>query len=58
MRKSKIIQSFTDKLYINALFLQSPISLKLYKNRLKMKQLFYILKGLHNLENSAIYPQE
>ena len=36
MRKAKSIESFADKRYENALFLQSPIGLKLYKNRLKI----------------------
>src|SRR3712207_7915221 len=35
----------------NALFIQSPIGKNLYKNRLKIEQLFSILKGLYNLEN-------
>lgn len=55
MRKAKSIESFTDKRYENALFLQSPIGLKLYKNRLKIEQLFSVLKGLYNLENLRFY---
>lgn len=50
MRKSKSIESFVDKRYENALFIKSPIGSKLYKNRLKIEQLFSILKGLYNLE--------
>ena len=57
MRKSKSIESFADKRYENALFMQSPIGLKLYKNRLKIEQLFSILKGLYNLENPRLYGQ-
>ena len=33
MRKAKSIEIFADKRYDNALFMQSPIGLKLYKNR-------------------------
>lgn len=33
MRRSKSIESFTDIRYENALFLQSPIGIRLYKNR-------------------------
>ena len=57
MRKAKSIDSFTYKRYENALFIQSPIGLKLYKNRLKIEQLFSILKGLYNLENPRLYGQ-
>ncbi|WP_238901450.1 transposase [Clostridium sp. YIM B02500] len=57
MRKAKIIESFTDKRYENALFIQSPIGSKLYKNRLKIEQLFSVLKGLYNLENPRLYGQ-
>jgi len=57
MRKAKSIESFTDKRYENALFLESPIGMKLYKNRLKIEQLFSILKGLYNLENPRLYGQ-
>ncbi|AGX42843.1 transposase DDE domain protein [Clostridium saccharobutylicum] len=57
MRKAKSIESFADKRYENALFLQSPIGLKLYKNRLKIEQLFSVLKGLYNLENPRLYGQ-
>ena len=57
MRKAKSLESFTDKRYENALFIQSPIGLKLYKNRLKIEQLFSILKGLYNLENPRLYGQ-
>ncbi|NSB12611.1 transposase [Clostridium beijerinckii] len=57
MRKAKSIESFTDKRYENALFIQSPIGSKLYKNRLKIEQLFSVLKGLYNLENPRLYGQ-
>ena len=55
MRKVKSIESFTDRRYENALFVQSATGLKLYKNRLKIWQLFSILKGLYNLENTRLY---
>lgn len=55
MRKAKSIELFTDKRYENALFIQSPIGLKVYKNRLKIEQVFSVLKGLYDLENSALY---
>ncbi|OOM69657.1 transposase [Clostridium sp. BL-8] len=55
MRKAKSIESFTDRRYENALFLESPIGIKLYKNRLKIEQLFSVLKGLYNLENLRLY---
>ena len=57
MRKAKNIKSFADKRHENALFLKSPIGLKLYKNRLKIEQLFSVLKGLYNLENPRLYGQ-
>lgn len=57
MRKAKNIKSFVDKRYENAIFMQSPIGLKLYKNRLKIEQLFSVLKGLYNLENPRLYGQ-
>lgn len=57
MRKAKSIESFADKRYENAIFRQSPIGLKLYKNRLKIEQLFSVLKGLYNLENPRLYGQ-
>lgn len=57
MRKAKSIESFADKRYENALFMQSPIGLKLYKNRLKIEQLFSVLKRLYNLENPRLYGQ-
>ncbi|WP_394903442.1 transposase [Clostridium butyricum] len=57
MRKAKSIESFADKRYENAIFMQSPIGLKLYKNRLKIEQLFSVLKGLYNLENPRLYGQ-
>ncbi|NFI94904.1 transposase [Clostridium botulinum] len=57
MRNSKSIDSFSDVRYTNALFIESPIGLKLYKNRLKIEQLFSVLKGLYNLENPRLYGQ-
>ncbi len=57
MRKAKSIESFSYKRYENAIFLQYPIGLKLYKNRLKIEQLFSVLKGLYNLENPRLYGQ-
>ena len=57
MRKAKSIESFTVKRYENALFMKSPIGLNLYKNRLKIEQLFSVLKGLYNLENPRLYGQ-
>ncbi|MDK0559868.1 transposase [Clostridium perfringens] len=57
MRKAKSIEAFDMKRYENALFIQSPIGLKLYKNRLKIEQLFSTLKGLYNLENPRLYGQ-
>ena len=57
MRKAKSIESFTGKRYENAVFMKSPIGLKLYKNRLKIEQLFSVLKGLYNLENPRLYRQ-
>ena len=55
MHRSKSIESFTIKRYENALFMKSPIGEILYKNRLKIEQLFSILKGLYNLENPRLY---
>ena len=52
MRKAKSIESFTVKRYENAVFMKSPIGLNLYKNRLKIEQLFSVLKGLYNLGQS------
>ncbi|MCS4470585.1 hypothetical protein JQ038_05845 [Clostridium botulinum] len=46
MSKAKSIESFFDKRYENAIFLQSPIGLKLYKNRLKIEQLFSVLSSI------------
>ena len=57
MRKAKSIEAFDMKRYENALFMQSPIGMKLYKNRLKIEQLFSVLKGLYNLENPRLYGQ-
>ncbi|WP_242844575.1 transposase [Clostridium novyi] len=59
MRKAKSIKSFKDESrYKNALFIQSSIGKNLYKNRLKIEQLFSILKGLYNLENPKLYGQK
>lgn len=56
MRRSKSIESFTNDLrYRNALFLESPIGSSLYKQRIKIEQLFSVLKGLYNLENPRLY---
>lgn len=55
MRKAKSIESFTTERYENALFIQSPIGKRLYKNRLKIEQLFSMLKRLYNLESSRLY---
>jgi len=55
--KLKSIESFTVKRYENAVFMKSPIGLNLYKNRLKIEQLFSVLKGLYNLENPRLYGQ-
>lgn len=37
MRKAKNIKSFAHKRYENAIFMQSDIGLKLYKNQLKIE---------------------
>src|SRR3712207_9557668 len=59
MRKANSIESFKDvSRYKNALFRQSPIGKNLYKNRLKIEQLFSMLKGLYNLENPRLYGQK
>ncbi|WP_243652128.1 transposase [Clostridium tyrobutyricum] len=56
MRRSKSIESFTDEFrYKNALLLESPIGISLYKQRIKIEQLFSVLKGLYNLENPRLY---
>ncbi len=55
IRNSKSIESFSQNRYNNALFKESPIGSKLYKNRLKIEQLFSVLKGLYNLENPRLY---
>ncbi|MDG5854926.1 transposase [Clostridium beijerinckii] len=55
IRKAKSIELFTDKRYENALLIQSHIGSKLYKNRLKIEQLFSVSKGLYNLENPRLY---
>lgn len=57
MRKAKSIDAFHIKRYKNALFRESVIGKQLYKNRLKIEQLFSILKGLYNLENPRLYGQ-
>ena len=57
MCKAKSIESFTTERYENALFMQSPIGKRLYKNRLKIEQLFSMLKGLYKLENPRLYGQ-
>lgn len=55
IRNSKSIESFSENRYNNALFRESTIGSKLYKNRLKIEQLFSVLKGLYNLENLRLY---
>ena len=55
IRNSKSIESFSQNRYNNALFRESPIGSKSYKNRLKIEQLFSVLKGLYNLENPRLY---
>ena len=55
IRNSKSIESFSENRYNNALFRESTIGSKLYKNRLKIEQLFSVLKGLYNLENPRLY---
>ena len=55
IRNSKFIESFSENRYNNALFRESTIGSKLYKNRLKIEQLFSVLKGLYNLENPRLY---
>ena len=55
MCKDKVIESFAVERYENALFMQSPIEAYLYKNQLKIEQLFFILKELYNLENQRLY---
>jgi hypothetical protein len=56
MRRAKSIESFTDELrYKNALLIESPIGKRLYKQRIKIEQLFSMLKGLYNLENPSLY---
>ena len=55
MRNSKSIESFSQNRYNNALFRESPIGSKIYKNRIKIEQLFSVLKGLYNLENPRLY---
>ena len=44
IRNSKSIESFSENRYNNALFRESTIGSKLYKNRLKIEQLFSVLK--------------
>lgn len=55
MGKAEIIKSFVDKRYENALFIQSPIGLKLYKNPLKIELLFSVLKEVYNLGTLRLY---
>ena len=55
MRNSKSIESFSLNRYNNALFRESPIGSKLYNNRIKIEQLFSVLKSLYNLENPRLY---
>ncbi|MGL5243646.1 MAG: transposase [Sarcina sp.] len=55
MRNSKSIEVFSQNRYNNALFRESPIGSKAYNNRIKIEQLFSILKGLYNLENPRLY---
>lgn len=57
MRKAKSIDSLNIKRYKNILFRKSVIGKQLYKNRLKIEQLFSVLKGLYNLENPRLYGQ-
>ena len=58
MRISESIELFTDELrYKNALFIHSSIGKNLYK-RIKIEQLFSILKGLYNLENPRLLWQK
>lgn len=59
IRRTKSIESVTDELrYKNALFRESPISNSLYRHRIKMEQLFFVLKGLYKLENPKPYGQK
>ncbi|MGL5067520.1 MAG: transposase, partial [Sarcina sp.] len=55
IRNAKSIESFGIERYKNALFRKSPIGKNLYKARLKIEQLFSVLKGLYNLENPRLY---
>lgn len=55
MRNSKSIEVFSQNRYNNALFRESPIGSKSYNNRIKIEQLFSVLKGLYNLENPRLY---
>ena len=57
MRKAKSIDSLNIKRYKNVLFRESVIKKQLYKNRLKIEQLFSVLNGLYNLENPRLYGQ-
>lgn len=57
MRKAKSIDALNIKRYKNAVFRESIIGKQLYKNRLKIEQLFSVLKGLYNLENPRLYGQ-
>lgn len=55
IRKAKSIEVFNEIRYQNALFKKSIIGEKLYKNRLKIEQLFSILKGQYHIENVHLY---
>lgn len=59
MRRANSIESFRDQeRYKNALFLESPIGQRLYRNRISIEQLFSTLKGLYNLENPRLYGKQ
>ncbi|WP_243124237.1 transposase [Clostridium tyrobutyricum] len=52
VKKCKTMEDVVGK---NALFLESPTGCTLYKQRIKIEQLFSVLKGLYNLENPRLY---
>lgn len=58
MRKAKSIDSLCITRYINATYIESIPGKKLYKNRLKIEQLFSVLKGQYNLENPRLYGKD
>lgn len=58
MRKAKSIDSLCITRYINATYRESISGKKLYKNRLKIEQLFSVLKGQYNLENPRLYGKD